>query len=98
VIRDNVEECPECGHGHIDNIANERPGDRFELPNGKWACHYCRGVFDVWDYLDVDNRENADFPIFRESIKYTWEAKDKRQKPTETETEQWGSHRIQDRW
>lgn len=73
VILENVNTCPECGKETIDSLAYEQPEKWLELPDGKWRCHYCRTTFTAWDYIGVENRENAEFPIFNSPVRYRFE-------------------------
>jgi len=98
VITENVEECPECGSTDLQDWFETDNGDTVELPNGKWYCPECGDPFDAWDYVGVDDREEAEFPIFRESIRYSWEADDKPTGNVATEVDVSGTNPINDSW
>jgi hypothetical protein len=60
-------ECPSCGETSIEETAA-----------GKYRCWQCEqegesALFTVWDYLDVENPEQASLPGLPEHIQYRFE-------------------------
>lgn len=66
VLYDQVNSCPHCG---TDCIDSDWRGDiemkQWQLNDGRWYCYRCRATFDVYDYLDPDDSENAKVPAWR---------------------------------
>ncbi|WP_246985017.1 hypothetical protein [Halorientalis marina] len=72
VLQQNVTDCPDCG-GELHDEAEDSKGHWFELPEGKWYCPDCDTVLDVWDYLDVDNRDSASIPSLPSGVQLRFE-------------------------
>jgi hypothetical protein len=60
-------ECPQCGESDVE-----------DLETGNYRCWRCdedreSGYFDVWDYLDVENPDQASLPGLPREIQYRFE-------------------------
>lgn len=63
ILQGKVDFCPLCASSSVAEDPVAFPGfPDWELPEGKWQCLRCRETFDVWDVLDVDDRESARLP------------------------------------